>query len=327
MPSLLEVRDLHTYFNTKKGTIKAVNGLNYEIEAGKILGIAGESGSGKSVSSYSILNLLEEPGEIVKGEINFLGEDLTKVPVKRMRKIRGNEISMIFQEPMTSLNPVFKVGTQIMEPLILHQKLSKLKARETAIKLLKDVKIPNPETVIDCYPFELSGGMRQRIMIAIALACKPKLLIADEPTTALDVTIQAQIFKLMLELQEKNNTAILFITHDLGVIAEMCDDVVIMYCGQAVEYASVKELFSSKPKFRHPYTQGLLKSIPKITEDLEKLDQIDGTVPHPLKLPKGCKFAPRCPKATEQCISSEPELVKVSSTHKIRCFFPEVLDE
>ncbi len=321
---LLEVKDLHTYFFTDKGVIKAVNGLDFSIEEGKTLGIAGESGSGKSVSSFSILKLLESPGKTVKGEILFDGQDLTKLPERAMRRIRGNDISMIFQEPMTSLNPVFKIGDQLAEPLRLHQKLSKRAALQKAIELLKEVKIPNPERVVNNYPFQLSGGMRQRVMIAMALACEPKLLIADEPTTALDVTIQAQIFKLMNDLKTNHNTATLFITHDLGAIAELCDDVIIMYCGQVVEKADVKTIFDLKSKYNHPYTSGLLDSIPKIDEEVEKLDQIEGSVPHPLNLPVGCKFAPRCKFATDKCLSEEPKLTEVAPGHQVRCFYPEV---
>lgn len=322
MSKVLEVRNLHTYFFTEKGTIRAVNGVDFEIEAGKTLGIVGESGSGKSITSMSILQLLEEPGEIVDGEVIFNGKNLIGVTEKEMREVRGNEISMIFQEPMTSLNPVLKIGDQLAEPLKLHQGLSKEEAWSKAVELLREVKIPNPERVVHNYPHHLSGGMRQRVMIAMALACEPELLIADEPTTALDVTIQAQIFKLMNDLKRSHNTAIMFITHDLGAIAELADDVVVMYCGQVVEKASVDTIFGQK-KFEHPYTEGLLTSIPRLDEDVEYLDQIEGSVPHPLNLPKGCRFSTRCKYVTEKCINEMPELQKVEDNQYVRCFYPE----
>ena len=321
--ALLEVKNLHTYFFTKKGTVKAVNGVDFAIESGKTLGIVGESGSGKSVTSFSILNLLEHPGEIVKGEIVFEGKDIVNYDDSQLRDLRGNDISMIFQEPMTSLNPVYRIGKQLNEPLMLHQGKTKKEAREISIELLREVKIPNPELVIDNYPFQLSGGMRQRVMIAMALACRPKLLIADEPTTALDVTIQAQIFKLLNDLKKNNNTAILFITHDLGAIAELADDVAVMYAGEIVEVAPVGVIFGKDKLHSHPYKEGLLKSIPSITEEVEYLDQIEGSVPHPLKMPKGCRFAPRCKFATDKCMNDKPELVKVEDNHLIRCFYPE----
>ena len=321
--NLLEVKDLHTYFFTNKGTVKAVQGVDFTIEAGKTLGIVGESGSGKSVSSFSILNLIEHPGRIVKGEINFNGVNLVDLSLEEMRGIRGNDISMIFQEPMTSLNPVHRIGRQLSEPIILHQGKSKDEAWQAAVDLLREVKIPNPESVVYNYPFQLSGGMRQRVMIAMALACEPKLLIADEPTTALDVTIQAQIFKLMNDLKNKHNTAIMFITHDLGAIAELADDVAVMYTGEIVERASVDTIFDRSAKYSHPYKEGLLKSVPVLDEEVEYLDQIEGSVPHPLKLPIGCRFSTRCEFATEKCINEKPELVEVESGHLIRCFYPE----
>lgn len=319
---LLEVKNLHTYFDTEAGVVKAVNGVDFHIEAGKTLGIVGESGSGKSVTSMSVIRLLDYPGKIAAGEVIYRGEDLTKVSEARMRAIRGNEISVIFQEPMTSLNPVFKVGKQIGEALILHQNLTKKEARQRSIQLLRDVKIPRPEKVVDDYPHQLSGGMRQRVMIAMALACNPAILIADEPTTALDVTIQAQILSLMNDLKNDQNTAILFITHDLGVVNQMADDVVVMYCGEVVEYASVDEIFG-KTKYQHPYTEGLLDSIPRIDTQSKRLDPIPGAVPHPLDLPKGCKFAPRCKFATEKCHNEHPQLVAVNGGQKVRCFYPE----
>jgi len=321
--NLLEVKNLHTYFFTSKGTVKAVQGVDFTIENGKTLGIVGESGSGKSVTSFSILNLLDHPGRIVDGEILFDGKDLVNMSQTEIRKIRGNQISMIFQEPMTSLNPVHRVGNQLSEPIMLHQEKSKKEAWNAAVQLLDEVKIPNPESVAFNYPFQLSGGMRQRVMIAMALACEPKLLIADEPTTALDVTIQAQIFKLMNDLKRKHNTAIMFITHDLGAIAELADDVAVMYTGEIVERASVDTIFDRKPKYSHPYKEGLLKSIPVLDEEVEYLDQIEGSVPHPLKLPIGCRFSTRCGYATDRCVNEKPELVEVEEGHLIRCFYPE----
>lgn len=323
MANVLQVNNLSTYFFTDKGTVKAVNGVDFTIEEGKTLGIVGESGSGKSVTALSILNLLDYPGRIVEGEIIFEGKDLVHTDMQYMRSIRGNKISMIFQEPMTSLNPVLRIGKQLSEPLMLHQHLTKDEAWGKAIDLLRDVQIPMPERVINNYPHEFSGGMRQRVMIAMALACKPKLLIADEPTTALDVTIQAQIFKLMNNLKDALGTSIMFITHDLGVIAELADDVVVMYCGQVVERASVDKIFGSK-KYEHPYTGGLLKSIPKLEADVDRLEQIEGSVPHPLNLPKGCRFAPRCKYATEKCHREMPALIQVEEGHDVRCFYPEM---
>ena len=320
--ALLEVKNLHTYFKTKKGTVKAVNDVSYSIEAGKTLGIVGESGSGKSVSAMSILRLLDANGYIAEGEVIFEGKDLTKLSLNEMYSIRGNAISVIFQEPMTSLNPVFTVEKQLSEPFIIHRGMNKKEAREHALKMLYDVQIPNPEAVIKQYPHQLSGGMRQRVMIAMALACRPKILIADEPTTALDVTIQAQILRLMNELQKEKGTSILFITHDLGVINEMADDVAVMYCGQVVEKASAKTIFTNCD-MSHPYTEGLMLSIPRIDSIDQKLEPIPGAVPHPLALPKGCKFAPRCKYCTQKCIEEEPALVDVGNGQLIRCFYPK----
>ena len=320
--ALLELKNLKTFFTTKRGIVKAVNDVSYSVDAGKVLGVVGESGSGKSVSAMSILRLLDNNGYIESGEIYFDGKELTKLSLNEMYKIRGNAISVIFQEPMTSLNPVFTVSKQISEPLMIHQGMSKHEAAKKAIELLADVKIPNPEVVAAQYPHQLSGGMRQRVMIAMALACKPKLLIADEPTTALDVTIQAQILKLMNELKEKNGTAVLFITHDLGVINQMADDVAVMYCGQVVELAPAHTIFHDNV-YSHPYTEGLMASIPRLdTPANTRLEAIPGAVPHPLDLPKGCKFAPRCKYATDRCRAEEPELTAVSDTQQIRCFYP-----
>ena len=321
--ALLEIRNLHTYFETKKGTVKAVNGVSYSVESGKTLGIVGESGSGKSVSAMSIIKLLDGNGYIDSGEILFNGINLTQMSVKEMSSIRGNEVSVIFQEPMTSLNPIFTIERQVSEPFIVHQKMNKKQAAKKVVEMLSLVKIPNPESVAKQYPHQLSGGMRQRVMIAMALACRPKLLIADEPTTALDVTIQAQILKLMNELKSTIGTSILFITHDLGVINEMADDVAVMYCGQVVEKATVRTIFSRDNKYSHPYTEGLMFSIPRLdTPPGVRLEAIPGAVPHPLDLPVGCKFAPRCKYATQKCHDHEPEYIEVEPNHEIRCFYP-----
>lgn len=321
--ALLEINDLHTFFTTKRGTVKAVNGVSYSVEPGKTLGVVGESGSGKSVSAMSILKLLDGNGYIDSGEIIFDGKNLADVSIKDMCKIRGNDISVIFQEPMTSLNPIFTIERQLSEPFRIHQNMSKKEAAAKCVEMLKDVRIPNPEAVAKQYPHQLSGGMRQRVMIAMALACQPKLLIADEPTTALDVTIQAQILKLMNELKNEKGTSILFITHDLGVINEMADDVAVMYCGQVVEMAPVRSIFGDNV-YLHPYTEGLLYSIPRLdTPAGTRLDAIPGAVPHPLDLPKGCKFAPRCKYATDRCREKEPELAEMEPGHKVRCFYPK----
>ena len=320
--ALLELHDLHTFFTTKKGIVRAVNGVSYKVESGRTLGVVGESGSGKSVSAMSILKLLDGNGYIDSGEIIFNGRNLADCTVADMYKIRGNEISVIFQEPMTSLNPVFTISRQISEVFMIHQNMSKKEAAEKSVEILSSVKIPNPERVAKQYPHQLSGGMRQRVMIAMALACKPKLLIADEPTTALDVTIQAQILKLMNELKEETKTSILFITHDLGVINEIADDVAVMYCGEVVELATVDTIFGEN-SYSHPYTEGLIVSIPRLdTPAGTKLESISGAVPHPLALPKGCKFAPRCKYCTQQCIDNVPPIVDVEPGHQVRCFYP-----
>ena len=322
--ALLEIKNLKTYFTTKRGIVKAVNDASYAVEPGRTLGIVGESGSGKSVSALSVLHLLDGNGYIADGQIIFDGRDITNLSISELYKIRGNSISMIFQEPMTSLNPVFTVERQISEPFIIHQKMSKQEASKMSLKMLADVKIPAPEVVLKQYPHQLSGGMRQRVMIAMALACKPKLLIADEPTTALDVTIQAQILLLMNDLKAKQGTSILFITHDLGVINQMADDVAVMYCGQVVEKAPVRVIFDKKTKYSHPYTEGLMLSIPRLdTQAQTKLEVIPGSVPHPLDLPIGCKFSPRCKYATEKCRNEEPELYQVTPNQQVRCFYPE----
>jgi len=318
---LLQVKNLHTYFRTRAGTVKAVGGVSYDLRAGQTLGIVGESGSGKSVTAMSILRLLDANGYIASGEIRFRGKDLVTLPMREMYEIRGNKISVIFQEPMTSLNPVFTVRKQLSEPFRIHQGMTGEQAAQKARDMLESVHIPNPDAVLRQYPHQLSGGMRQRVMIAMALACRPDILIADEPTTALDVTIQAQILRLMNELQRENGTAILFITHDLGVINEMADDVVVMYCGQAVEQAPAKTIFTDC-EYSHPYTEGLMLSIPRLDDTRKKLDPIPGAVPHPLDLPKGCKFAPRCRYCTQKCIDDEPALFPVTENQRVRCHYP-----
>ncbi|WP_346916970.1 ABC transporter ATP-binding protein [Clostridium sp.] len=321
---LIEVNDLSVHFHTKKGVVKAVNGVSFSIEKGKTLGIVGESGCGKSITSMAIMQLVAmPPGKIESGEIIFEGENLLSKNNEEMRRIRGNKIAMIFQEPMTSLNPVFTIGKQIAEPLIIHKEMDKKQAREKAIDLLKLVGIPRAEKIVDEYPHQLSGGMRQRVMIAMSLACDPQLLIADEPTTALDVTIQAQILKLMNGLKEKLETSIMLITHDLGVIAEMADDVVVMYAGQVMEETTVEEIFDN-PK--HPYTIGLLNSTPDIEQDTERLANIPGVVPNPIFLPEGCPFNPRCERVMEICSKECPSL-KSYGNHKVRCFAVEMDEE
>lgn len=320
--ALLEVKHLHTFFKTRKGIVKAVNDVSYSLESGRTIGIVGESGSGKSVSAMSILRLLDGNGYIDSGEVIFEGQDLTKLKIDELYKIRGDKISVIFQEPMTSLNPVFTIKKQIAEPFIIHRGMKKKQAEQEVIKMLEAVQIPNPEAVARQYPHQLSGGMRQRVMIAMALACRPKILIADEPTTALDVTIQAQILRLMNELQRENGTSIIFITHDLGVINEMADDVVVMYCGQVVEQSSARVIFTDC-KYSHPYTEGLMYSIPRLEDMSKRLEPIPGAVPHPLALPKGCKFAPRCKYCTQKCVDEEPTLQEIVSGQFIRCFYPE----
>ena len=324
MAYLLEVDDLHTFFKTKKGIVKAVNGVSYRVESGKTLGIVGESGSGKGVSAMSILKLLDGNGYIDSGTITFKGRNLAECTINDMYQIRGNEISVIFQEPMTSLNPVYTIEKQLNEVYLTHQKITKKEASEKSLEMLKAVKIPNPESVMKQFPHQLSGGMRQRVMIAMALACEPSLLIADEPTTALDVTIQAQILKLMNELKKEKGTSILFITHDLGVINQMADEVAVMYCGQVVEMCKARTIFAKETTCSHPYTEGLMTSIPRLDTPVgARLEAIPGAVPHPLNLPKGCKFAPRCKYATEKCMNEEPKLELAEDNHLIRCFYPD----
>jgi peptide/nickel transport system ATP-binding protein/oligopeptide transport system ATP-binding protein len=316
---ILQVRNLKTYFNTGSGVVKAVDGVDFSIKRGETLGMVGESGCGKSVSALSILQLIQDPpGRIVSGEIIFAGKDLLKKRPEKIRKIRGNKISMIFQEPMTSLNPVFTIGDQIMEPMILHKKMTKRVALGKAIEMLGLVGISSPSKRVLEYPHQLSGGMRQRAMIAMALSCNPDLLIADEPTTALDVTIQAQILELLKELKDKIGMSILMITHDLGLIAEISDNVVVAYGGKAVEYSDVISIFKNP---LHPYTIGLLNSIPSLEDKrARKLRVIRGSIPDPLALPTGCKFHPRCDFATDLCRNEEPALEKPRDNHLVRCW-------
>jgi peptide/nickel transport system ATP-binding protein len=315
---VLELKDLHTHFFTDSGEIPAVDGVSMKVHEGEVVGIVGESGSGKSVTSLSVMQLVPKPpGKIVSGEINFKGENLAHASEKRMKKLRGNEISMIFQEPMTSLNPLFTIGNQLIEAIRLHQKITKKEAREKAVYMLKMVGIPRADEIVDEYPHQLSGGMRQRVMIAMAMSCEPELLIADEPTTALDVTIQAQILDLMQNLNEKENTAILLITHDLGIVAEICDRVVVMYAGQVVEEGTTREILKDP---QHPYSQGLIKSLPKIHENEQKLYSIPGVVPKPKMGRVGCNFAPRCEFAFDRCFQENPALYPVENGRQSRCF-------
>ena len=318
MKNLLEVKNLKTHFFTEDGIVPAVDGVDFELKPGETIGIVGESGCGKSVTSISIMKLIPSPpGRIVDGEILFEGKDLVKATESEMQHIRGNDIAMIFQEPMTSLNPVFTIGKQITEAIVLHQNLGKDDAKDRCIEMLKLVGIPRAEQAINEYPHQFSGGMRQRAMIAMALSCNPKLLIADEPTTALDVTIQAQIIELMKELKEKLNTAIMLITHDLGVVAEMSDHVIVMYAGRVVEEADVIDLFKD-PK--HPYTIGLMKSKPNLDNDSERLEVIPGAVPNPLNMPAGCAFNPRCSHVMDICTKTTPNLVVNEQGRKVRCW-------
>lgn len=319
---LLKVNELKTHFQTETGRVSAVDGISFKVNKGEILGVVGESGCGKSVTAESILRLHDEEfNATYEGEIAFKGTDLLKIPISKMQQIRGNEISMIFQDPMSSLNPVYTIGNQLMETILLHQDVSKKEAKTRAIELLKLTGIPAPEKRIHEYPHELSGGMQQRVMIAVGLACKPELLIADEPTTALDVTIQAQILDLMIELNEELSMGVIFITHDLGVVAEICDRVIVMYLGQVVEESDTVSLFE-KPL--HPYTSGLLKSIPKLEGERQSdLYTVKGSVPSLDSVPKGCRFASRCPYADELCLEKMPELKEYGSSGKVRCWHTE----
>ena len=322
--SILEVKNLKTQFFTEAGVVRAVDGVNFTVKRGEVLGIVGESGCGKSVTSLSIMRLIGQPGKIVEGEIVFDNQNLLELSESEMTRIRGNRISMIFQQPQSCLNPVFRIGDQLSEVLHIHQDMKKEEGERRAVELLSMVGIPEPESRIKAYPHELSGGMAQRVMIAMALACVPELLIADEPTTALDVTIQAQILDLMRNLRSKMDTSIILITHDLGVVAEMCDRVTVMYAGRVVEQAPVEELFAS-PK--HPYTKALIGSTPVLGEADKELTTIPGSVPNLINLPVGCKFAPRCLARVENeleiCTQEEPEIKMVSSQHDVRCWLYE----
>jgi oligopeptide/dipeptide ABC transporter ATP-binding protein len=324
MSQLLEVTGLKTYFPTRAGVVKSVDDVSFYIGEGELLGLVGESGCGKSITALSIMRLIGPPGKIVEGSIKFRGEELTTASAERLREIRGNDIAMIFQDPMTSLNPVYTVGEQIAEALRLHRNLTKKDAWNAAIEAMREVAIPSPETRANDYPHQLSGGLRQRVMIAMALACDPELLIADEPTTALDVTIQAQILELLDKLRQTRKLAVLLITHDLGVVAEVADRVCVMYTGKIVEESGVEEIFE-KPK--HPYTQGLLRSVPKLSsqhiERVSRLQTIEGTVPNPAKLPDGCHFAPRCPFRMEKCVHGEIPLYELVNGVKVRCVLYE----
>ncbi len=315
--SLLSVKNLKTSFFTPAGEVKAVNGVSYNVEKGKVLGIVGESGSGKSVSAYSVLQILAGTGKIVDGSILLEDQELVGIKEKNMAKIRGNKISIIFQDPMTSLNPVFTIGDQLMEAIMLHTNRNKKEAKERAIEMLSLVGVNEPERRIKQYPHQFSGGMRQRVMIAMALACEPDILIADEPTTALDVTIQAQILDLMKDLQKKLGMAIILITHDLGVVAEMCDEVIVMYAGQVCEQGTAEEIFYN-PK--HEYTLGLMRSIPTVSDEHTKLQPIGGSAVDLLNLPAGCPFAPRCDAAMKVCLETNPALISEGGTHQVRCW-------
>jgi len=320
MPHLLEVKNLQTHFPTRAGLVRAVDGVSFHVGEGELLGLVGESGCGKSITALSIMRLIAPPGKVVGGEIWFAGENLLAASEERMRAIRGDDVAMIFQDPMTSLNPVYTVGEQIAEALRLHRDLNRRQAREAAVEAMREVAIPDPGRRADDYPHQLSGGMRQRVMIAMALACDPKLLIADEPTTALDVTIQAQILELIDELRRTRNLAVLLITHDLGVVAEVADRVCVMYTGRIVEESPVGELFA-RPK--HPYTEGLLRSVPKLTSAevgrAERLQTIEGTVPKPSNLPPGCHFAPRCPHRMPRCVEGDLPLYQLEGGVSVRC--------
>jgi len=325
--NILEVRHLSTHFFTRAGPVKAADDISFEIKTGSTLALVGESGSGKSVTSLSIMRLVPPPGKITAGEIVFGGQDLIKLGDERMRRLRGREVAMIFQDPMTSLNPVYTVGDQIAEALELHEHLPRKQAWTKTVEMMKRVQIPDAEKRARDYPHQLSGGMRQRVMIAMALSCKPKLLIADEPTTALDVTIQAEILELLRSLREDFDLSMLLITHDLGVVAETADRVAVMYAGRIVEEASVHELFHNP---RHPYTEGLLRSVPRLTEEglkRRRLETIEGTVPNLLHLPAGCKFAPRCKYVIDECTANEIELLAVNSDHRARCIRYEQVGE
>ena len=315
--AMLEVKDLRTSFFTPAGEVKAVNGVSFNLDHGKVLGIVGESGSGKSVTAYSIMQILEKSGKIVGGSIKFDGQELVGIGEKGMKNIRGNKISIIFQDPMTSLNPTYTIGHQLMEAIMLHTPRNKQQAKERAIEMLRLVNVNEPEKRMNQYPFEFSGGMRQRVMIAMALACEPDILIADEPTTALDVTIQAQILELMQSLQKELGMAIIMITHDLGVVAQMCDEVIVMYAGSICEQGSADEIFYN-PK--HEYTKGLMRSIPTVDSDGSRLQPISGTPIDLLNMPKGCPFAPRCDAAMKICMRERCERMQINDMHQAACW-------
>ncbi len=315
--AMLEVKDLRTSFFTPAGEVKAVNGVSFNLEKGKVLGIVGESGSGKSVTAYSIMQILEKTGKIVGGSIKFNGEELVNSGEKKMKEIRGNKISIIFQDPMTSLNPTYTIGHQLMEAILLHTNRNKKQSYDRAVEMLRLVNINEPEKRMKQYPFELSGGMRQRVMIAMALACEPDILIADEPTTALDVTIQAQILELMQSLQKELGMAIIMITHDLGVVAQLCDEVVVMYAGSICEQGTADEIFYNP---RHEYTKGLMRSIPTVNNDDEKLEPISGTPIDLLNMPAGCPFAPRCDAAMKICLRECCPRMEINSDHAAACW-------
>ena len=313
----LQISNLKSHFFTSKGVVPAVDGVSIDVPPGKIIGLVGESGCGKSMTAMSVMGLLRHPGRVVDGKILLEGRDITHLSRKELSKIRGNEISMIFQEPMTSLNPVYPVGKQVQEAILLPQKVSKEEAKQRVIDIFKEVGIPEPEKRYRSFPHQLSGGLRQRVMIGMAMVCRPKVMIADEPTTALDVTIEAQILRLMKRLRDELGTSIILITHNMGVVAEVCDYVYVMYAGNVMEQAETFELFE---RTRHPYTQGLLKSIPKLDTKEERLYTIEGVVPNLLHLPKGCNFCNRCDQATEQCFLEKPGLYETGKGHKVRCF-------
>ncbi len=319
MDKLLEVKDLRTYFHTFKGTVKAVDGVSFSVKRGEILAIVGESGGGKSVTGFSVIGLIDEPGKIESGEILFDGRDLMKLSERELNQIRGRDISMIFQDPMTSLNPVYTIGEQLEESLLLHTGMGAEERREACIGLLRSVGISNPESRLGAYPHQFSGGMRQRVVIAIALAADPKLIIADEPTTALDVTIQAQILRLMSDLVRDKGRSLILVTHDLAVVSEMADRINVMYCGKIVETGETRAILD---KSAHPYTKGLIDSIPDLDRERDRLYTIKGIVPNMFDLPKGCKFAPRCSFAKDICFVSEPELAETEPGHLAACHFP-----
>lgn len=317
---VLDIRNLKSHFFTAKGEVPAVDGVSIQVPEGKIIGIVGESGCGKSMTAMSVMGLLRYPGKVVDGTILLDGRDITHLRPKELAQVRGNDISMIFQEPMTSLNPVYPVGRQVREAILLHQKMSKEEAKQKVIDIFRAVGIPEPEKRYDSYPHQLSGGLRQRVMIGMAMVCKPKVMIADEPTTALDVTIEAQILRLMKKLCKEQGTSIILITHNMGVVAEVCDYVYVMYAGKVMEQAETFELFENT---EHPYTRGLLKSIPRMDEKADRLYTIEGVVPNLLHLPAGCNFCNRCENATERCHQEKPCLYQTSEGHGVRCFLYE----